>query len=378
MTMKKILILFISLLSGTVLFAQQESAKVTFKLITPEPERTAVFITGNDVQLGEWDPGKIVLSPDGEKSYSITLSFSPGTELEYKFTKGSWEKEALYQKGVLPGNFRLKVTKDTTVTATVAEWSNQKKVTGQITGTVEYIRNTTGEGLLPRDIIIRLPEGYNTSTDRYPVLYMHDGQNIFDPKTCGFGVDWQLDEWADSLNRTGAMRKTIIVGLYNTSHRRAEYGLTDTGAAYMKYLVTKIKPMIDSAYRTLPDKNNTFVGGSSMGGLISFRIIWTYPDVFAGALCFSPAFKFMWIDAVTEVEQYSGPKKNIKFYFDNGGVGLDANLQPGLDAMLSALNKQGYKEGKDYMLVIDKDADHNETAWAKRAGNALLYILGTR
>jgi predicted alpha/beta superfamily hydrolase len=126
----------------------------------------------------------------------------------------------------------------------------------------------------------------------------------------------------------------------------------------------------------MPGRKNTFTAGSSLGGLIAFMLAWEYPEIFFGAACFSPAFKIGKLDYVQYVTQYMGPKKLIKFYVDNGGVGLEAELQPGIDDMLAALKGKGYIEEKDFMWVKDSTAQHTESAWARRAWKPLKLFFG--
>jgi len=239
------------------------------------------------------------------------------------------------------------------------------------------LTNIEGKGILPRDVIIWFPPSYDESTSkRYPVLYMHDGQNIIDPTTSAFGIDWQVDETSDSLINENLMNEIIVVGIYNTKHRRSDYSHNDTGYAYMRWVVNELKPLIDKTYRTKPDRENTAVAGSSMGGLISFMMLWEYSDIFSKAACFSPAFKVDRFDFVKNVRNFDGKKKIIKLYIDNGGVGLDARLQPGIDEMIQTLVLKGYELDKDIIYFIDKDAEHNEPAWANRMYKPLLWFFG--
>ena len=243
-----------------------------------------VFITGNQKSLGNWNPAKVRLQPLGNHRFSRTFTFPPGTTVEYKFTKGSWDKEAIDENGDAFQNFLIDVRQDTTLVHPICYWSDGKDrpVSGQITGRVDYFRNVAGKGLKSRDIIVWLPLDYETEpTRRYAVLYMHDGQNIIDPRTSAFGVDWQADETADSLIRSVKIVPFIIVGIYNTADRTAEYSPTRKGAAYGDFLIRTVKPMIDRNYRTLPDREHTAVACSSMGGLISFMLVWEHPEVFS-------------------------------------------------------------------------------------------------
>lgn len=338
-----------------------------------------IFISGNKPELGNWNPAIIGLEKINDSTYAREFKFNEGEVIEFKFTKGSWDSEALNDNESTPGNIIIKVLHDTSINYRINHWKNSRsKIAGQITGKVIYHNNFKGKNILPRNIIVWLPPSYDSLPNKhYPVLYMHDGQNIFDPATSSFGVDWQIDETADSLIKSEAIREIIIVGIYNTYQRRVEYVKSDTGYAYMKFIVDELKPFIDKTYRTFSDRNSTAVGGSSLGGLISFMLAWEYPNVFSMAACLSPAFKIDKIDYVSSVLDYSGPKKPIKFYIDNGGVGLDEKLQPGVDEMISALKEKGYEQGKDLYWFFDLTAEHNERAWSKRVWRFLEYFFST-
>ncbi|MBI1937998.1 MAG: histidine kinase [Ignavibacteriales bacterium] len=362
-------VLTLLFLSSLNLFSQ-ELINVTFNVNTPGIDDTSkVYIVGNAAEFGNWQPNLAALEKIGKENWGRTFQFPKGFRLEYKFTKGSWTTEALGSDATIPRNSILIANNDTTVSSTISNWRDNFdfKIPGQVTGTVEYHRNFVIDGLKPRDIIVWLPPDYNSETNkRYPVLYMHDAQNIFDPRTSTLFIDWEADETADSLIRSGEIESIIIVGMNNTSDRFEEYSNSPLGKLYMKLIAEKIKPFIDSHYRTLPDRNNTVVAGSSMGGLISFMIAWEYPDLFSKAACFSPAFKIRNVDYVREVTNDNGSIKEIKLYIDNGGVGLEAQLQPGVDEMIDALKQKGYEDGKDFFVYIDKIAEHNEAAWAER------------
>jgi predicted alpha/beta superfamily hydrolase len=171
----------------------------------------------------------------------------------------------------------------------------------------------------------------------------------------------------------------IVVGIYNTSDRMKEYTPGDKGTAYMNFVVDTVKPLIDSAYRTKPDRKNTIVGGSSAGGIISFMLVWEHPDVFSKAICMSPAFKSLSADGwdyTQTVRTSKGSPKPIFLYIDNGGIGLDSQLQPGIDDMLTALKTKGYQEGKHFIFIHDPTAKHSEADWAKRFPTALKLVLG--
>jgi predicted alpha/beta superfamily hydrolase len=352
-----------------------QNYSVTFNVQSADSNQ--IYISGNNPSLGNWNPAAVPLTRTSNNSFEIKLEFKKGDSIQFKFTRGSWSSEAVDKNGTVPGNLFLTVEKDTTLSFNIGYWKDQfeQKFDGQITGNVEYHLNMTGKNIYPRDVIVWLPPGYDSLKEkRYPVLYMHDGQNIIDPATSTFGNDWRIDETADSLIRAGSIKEIIVAGIYNSPARSSEYSKTDTGKAYMEFVVKILKPFIDSVYRTLPDKENTATGGSSLGGLIAFMLVWEYPEIFSKAICLSPAFNYKKINYITEVKE-SYQKKMVKIYIDNGGVGIEESLQPGIDEMISILLKKGYEKGKDLEWFIDKNAQHNERAWADRFWRPLLFLF---
>lgn len=381
--MKNIFLLLFVLSFPKPTLSQTDTLSVRFQVKTSNlPDSEKVYIAGNLAQLGNWHPGKVALQKDKSANlWSIELRFARGERLEYKFTKGRWSNEAVIEGGHVPPNNKLAVENDTTLYTEIKYWKDAfpTRVQGQITGNVKYHRQVGGTAINPRDLVVWLPPGYEQNTQqRYPVLYMHDGQNLFDPLTSTFGVDWQVDETTDSLIRLQKIDPLIVVGIYNTNLRNREYSPNDTGSAYMKYVVQTVKPLIDNTYRTLPDRDHTAIGGSSMGGLISFMLLWEYPEVFSTTTCFSPAMKIKPYDYVSRVQQDGKRNFPIKIYLDNGGVGLEAQLQPGIDELMATLEQIGYKKGIDFFWYPDSTAEHNESAWARRFWRPLVLFWGRR
>lgn len=378
-TLKGILSLLVIVAAYSSLLSQSKQVMVEFRVYSPDtPDTTSVFIAGSLPELGSWNPSKVSMVSQGNHSWSLKIPVKKFTSVEYKFTLGSWDREAANANGQPLQNFVANVVNDTLIDHDILFWktgATVKKILGKITGKVTYHRQLSGENIIPRDIIVWVPPDYEVNKKkRYPVVYMHDGQNIFDPVTSSFGVDWQIDESSDSLIKNKIVKPYIVVGIYNTSNRMKEYTPGEDGQAYMKFVVNNVKPLIDATYRTLPDAKNTVVGGSSAGGLISFMLAWEYPTVFSKAICMSPAFKVMHIDYVKSVKE-SKERKNVFFYIDNGGVGLESQLQPGIDDMITALNQRGYQESKDYFYEIIPLAKHSEPDWAKRFPKAITLVL---
>ena len=360
---------------------KSQDVHVKFAVMVPPstPKDSKIFIAGNDEILGNWNPGGVELIRQNDSLWQREFTFRKGQELEYKITRGAWNVQAVYQNGQIPGNSRLKAETDTEVVIRPAMWSDDMAgAAGGITGTVRYHRDLRGAGLrYARDLIVWLPPSYENERNRhYPVLYMHDGQNIIDPKTSFAGFDWHVDEVADSLIRAHKMKEIIIVGIYNSPDRTIEYSNAPTGRAYAEFVVRVVKPLIDSTYRTLPDRLHTAVMGSSLGGLVSFLFAWWYPDVFSMAGCLSSVFSYNGGKALKEVKDYDGPKKVIKLYMDCGGYAGEASLKPGMDKMIELLRSKGYTEGVDFESFYDPSAEHSERAWAARVWRPLEFFFG--
>ncbi len=250
-----------------------------------------------------------------------------------------------------------------------------------------------------RNVDIWLPEGYTPgSSKRYPVLYMHDGQNLFDPSYAFGGVDWGIDEALSALSAEGLVPETIVVGIWNNENRWCEYMpqipwqaegggrmrqfLKDRCSSmpcisdnYLQFLVSELKPFIDRAYPTLPERDRTFIMGSSMGGLISLYALCSYPQVFGGAGCLSahwPAGEEYLVDYFSSVLPAPG---HHKLYFDFGDQGMDALYEPYQNRMDGWLKKAGYSQGKDCLTRKFPGADHSETYWRARLDVPLKFLL---
>lgn len=260
-------------------------------------------------------------------------------------------------------------------------------------GTLERYANFESRFVAPRHVDVWLPPGYGQDQKaRYPVLYMHDGQNIFDPETSYTKIDWGVDESVSRLIEEDQHYATIIVGLWNTPQRYEEYmpqkpflGMKNSAALrkhgellsdnYLKFIVQEVKPFIDSNYRTLPDQPHTAIMGSSMGGLISAYAVCEYPGVFSAAGCVSTHWPADNGIVLSYLEKALPDPQTHRFYFDYGTEGTDANYeayQQRADTMLSAA---GYEPGKNWMTQRFPGADHSELAWRTRVKVPLRFLL---
>ncbi len=256
-----------------------------------------------------------------------------------------------------------------------SEHHRRKRNRVKIIGKVNYHKNFKSEFLQnERDIIVWLPSSYsNESKKSYPVLYMHDGQNIMNPKTSFAGVDWQVDEATARLIKTHQLNEIIIVGINNTPDRLEEYSDCEKGTNYLRFIVEELMPFVNSNYRTKTEPDNTAIMGSSMGGLISFLAAWKFPNVFGKAGCLSSSFYYDNEKAIELVNNYNGEKKNIKVYIDHGEDGLLRGQK-----MFCALSAKGFIIGTDVDYFYAVGAQHNEAAWADRLDRPLLFLFGSK
>jgi len=239
-----------------------------------------------------------------------------------------------------------------------------------------------------RDVLVYLPPGYDAAKGKkYPVLYVHDGQNLFDGATSFIpGKEWRLDETAQALIEAGKIEPLIIVGIYNNKDRIDEYtpvadakykgGKADL---YGRMLVEELKPFIDIQYRTKKDPGHTGLCGSSLGGLVSLYLALKYQKIFGRVAVVSPSVWFANKQIVRYVEAL--PKKaTLRIWMDIGtkeGRTAEEAQHSVEDARLLkvALMKKGWKIGKEFNYVEAAGAEHNEDAWAARASSILTFLF---
>jgi predicted alpha/beta superfamily hydrolase len=235
-----------------------------------------------------------------------------------------------------------------------------------------------------RTLIVYLPPGYEAGADRYPVLYLQDGQNLFDPATAFAGQDWRADVTADHLIRRRLIEPLIMVGLYNTGFERiAEYTPTrdqrqngGKGDRYAAMLAREVKPYIDAAYRTRRGAAHTGVGGSSLGGLVSLGAGLLYPRVFGRIAILSPSVWWDQQSILKMVERYQFPVRP-RIWMDAGTAEGDAPEQviAELRMLRQALLAKGWREDLDLRYSEAHGAGHNEWAWGARFGMVLEYLF---
>jgi len=359
-----------------------ETRQITFHVVTdvPLPVGEQVFITGNQPALGNWDPGGFPLTRVDDRSWSGTLPLPAETKIEYKITRGSWKTEEILEDATLPENKVIDAGSNYTAHHTVAQWRDEGPApVPQITGDYRVHEGFHSRYLrFDRKVIVWLPPSYDKEPERrYPVLYMQDGQQVFDPQTSTWKQDWQVDEWCTQLIGEFRLQEIIVVAIYSTEDRFLEYNPSMAGHEYSRFILEELKPFIDSEYRTRPERETTAVAGSSMGGTISFFLAWTHPDVFFGAACLSPAFRFRNdqydLDLVRKTPET--PRLRLFLYCGEGDP-TEKELLSGTQEMRDLLRERGYNEGSDLVATVDQDGQHNEASWALHSDDWLLFLFG--
>ncbi len=252
--------------------------------------------------------------------------------------------------------------------------------------------------VLPRHVDVWLPPGYDATADsRYPVVYLHDGQNVFDPATASHGVAWEADQAMLRLLAAGEARPAILVGIWNTALRTPEFlparlfealslaargrvlaGQGEPlGDAYVRFVVEELKPLVDRTYRTLPGRGDTVIMGSSRGGLISLYAICEHPDIFGAAGCVSTHWPAVEGVINPYLAAHLPDPESHRLWFDYGTHTLDALYEPVQKQVDVLVVKAGYEPGENWLTRKYLGTDHSETAWRARADDILRFLLTT-
>lgn len=279
-------------------------------------------------------------------------------------------------------------------------------------GTIQRLENFQSQYVDARNVDVWLPDGF-TSDKKYPVLYMHDGQMLYDASTTWNKTAWDVDDVLARLIQEKAIQEVIVVGVWNGGKTRhsdyfpqkpfeslsaAQKEMVYTAARsngvsvfneqkinsdnYLKFLVTELKPYIDKNFATKTDRKNTFIAGSSMGGLISMYAICEYPEVFGGSACLSTHWPGIFTlegnpipDAFLAYLRVNLPNpKSHKIYFDYGDQTLDALYPPLQKKVDEVMKAKGYQK-KSWLTRYFPGEEHSEKAWNKRLDIPLLFLL---
>ncbi len=360
------------------------NAQITFK-ITHIPQNTKqnsrFFLASN---LNNWkaDNSDFEFKKNSEGIYTLIIP-SQTQKIEYKITRGSWDLSETDEKGNSISNRILENTeKGQTVELQIQGWSSSKEKKHTTTSNVKILSEKFNIPQLKttRKIWIYLPPDYENSKKKYPVVYMHDGQNLFDDFT-SFSGEWSVDETLNEIfKETG--KSAIVIGIDNGGEKRlAEYSpwnnekykTTGEGDLYVEFLAKTLKPYIDKTYRTEKQASKTIILGSSMGGLISLYVSAKYPNVFGKAGIFSPAFWFVSKDLNQYLNINKNNLKNSKFYFV-AGKNEDETMVPEIESVDKLLLKKSVPE-KNIIVKIDEDGTHSESYWKRELKASLIWLL---
>jgi len=373
---KRSISLLLFLATVLLSYSQHSVSFVISSLPVKKPSEDGLFLAGS---FNGWNPN--------DKNYHFQKNdkgnYFLGTKLEngmyeFKITRGGWDKVECKKGGANIQNHFLKLSSDTIIELMVEEWADnfEKKPLVSTAGKNVHIVDTAF--FIPqlnrtRRVWIYLPPDYSGSKKNYPVLYMHDGQNVFDDLT-SFAGEWNVDETLDSIGKHS--EEMIVIAIdHGGSKRINEYCPYDMekfgkgeGDKYIDFLVKTLKPFIDKNYRTLKNKQNTFIAGSSMGGLISMYAILKYPRVFGGAGIFSPAFSIG--PKIFDDIEAKGASVNSKIYFYCGAEEGET-MVPDTERAFSEMRKVSKSK---MVCVIRQDGKHSESVWKEEFPLFYLWL----
>lgn len=284
--------------------------------------------------------------------------------------------EAAFQSALDPATY-LEDADNAGTVGTLVHWPDVRS---------EFLNET-------RHVQVWLPPDYSDDpTRRYPVIYMPDGQNLFDPRIASWGIDWGIDEAIVRGSTAGDFRSAIVVGAWSTSQRLYEYSPWDGAPQYARFLIEELMPRVNREFRTLTGPANTFTVGSSGGGLLSYYLVREHADVFGACGCLSTHFplspamiaSFLGEDPtglddtpliLRDIADGATMPATARPFFDYGTEGLDASYEPTHLAVRDWLLSQGRVEGEDFVVREYPGADHSESAWRVRVGDHLEWML---
>lgn len=358
------------------------SAQITFK-ITSVPANTppgaTIYIAGN---FNGWNPGSTPMVPDGNGNYTYTLAEGSGT-VEYKFTRGAWASaEGNAAGGYLPNRTATFTGSPQTLNLTVQSWEDLGG--GNPSTAASNVHVMSEAFAMPqlnrtRKIWIYLPPDYETSSKTYPVIYMQDGQNLFDNATA-FAGEWQVDETLNSLFAQGDYG-AIVIGIENgggnrineyTPWNNSQYGGGE-GSQYMDFVAQTLKPYVDANYRTKTGREYTALIGSSLGGLISTYGSVKYSDVFSKVGSFSPAY---WIvrDQLDNYLATTGADLSaLRIYFV-AGSNESSTMSADIESVKNRLQAKGLSAANT-KVKLDSYGQHNEAYWRGEFAAAYQWLF---
>jgi predicted alpha/beta superfamily hydrolase len=377
--MKRIVVLCFCCLAAGTAFSQYSIRLVVTDVATKKLDD--IYVMGS---FNNWEPAdnRYKLKPFGPTRRVIVLKDLPAGKYEFKFTRGGMDKVETTAKGEdIPNRVAEVNGADLSLDLQIPGWKDDYPDKPKPNTATAQVKLMDTAFVIPqlnrtRRIWLYLPKSYNSTKGKnYPVLYMMDGQNLFNEQTAAFG-EWGVDECLDSLQKiTG--KECIVVGVDNGGAKRMqEYNPYDNekygqgeGRQYAAFLAQTLKPYIDQHYRTVKDAAHTWIAGSSMGGIISLYAVMQYPGVFGVAGVFSPAF---WVapamyDDVVKTNWTTLPR----FYFYAGGKESNTMVRD-MDKMIALIEKKNrYDLRRSYYPL----GEHNEATWRREFADFYRWLV---
>jgi predicted alpha/beta superfamily hydrolase len=362
--MHKWLVLACICLAGT-LQAQFRVTLLIKQLPSYHQLNEPVYIAGS---FNNWNPGEKTAQLDKDANGVYRISFTaPSGKQEYKFTRGNWDRVESDQNGKSAANRSITILSDTTIEVSILHWADHFPKKPKVSTASKNVHLVDTSFYIPqllryRRVLIYLPESYHSSNKTYPVLYMHDGQNVFDEATA-FAGEWGVDEALDTMS--AKYGETIVVAIDNGNEKRINeycpYDMSQFGKGeghhYVDFIVHTLMPYINRHYKTKRSAKYTSIAGSSMGGLISFYALLKYPNKFGAAGVFSPAF---WVaPAIKQDIEKKARKVKGRIYFFAGKQESEHMVSD----LLSVFEQMTRLSKADVTTVIRAEGKHDEATW---------------
>ncbi|WP_079665588.1 alpha/beta hydrolase [Soonwooa buanensis] len=374
--MKNFLILFLMMLFG---FTEAQITILVEKLPTNTSPETRLYLASS---LNNWNPKDVnfELKKNAENQFQIQINADK--DFDFKITQGSWDSSEANKDGSPIDNHKVNINTVSSLKINIKNWTRPQEKQHSTTSNVKILSENFNIPQLKttRRIWIYLPPNYDSTSKKYPVIYMHDGQNLFDNAT-SFSGEWGVDETMNQISENHQL-DAIIIGIDNGGDARLDeyspwkntkYQKGGEGNQYIDFITQTLKPYIDKRYRTLPQPKNTALIGSSMGGLISLYGGVKYPKIFGRIGIFSPAFWFVSKDLNYFVNKNRNNLRQSKFYFI-AGQNEDAGMPQEIENIKDLLLQKKVPE-RNISVKIDADGTHSETYWRREFGNAVLWLL---
>ncbi len=359
--------LLISFFCSISFLQAQEAHTVFINVPFNTPEKSDLYLTGKIPKVCDWEVKCLKMNALNRHTYFVTFPiYNSETKIEIKITRGHWDMQAATAAGIALKNLIINPQEQIEHIYNVINWKDlgPLKVNGIIESYPDFRSNILDNN---RQIWVRVPSQYQTQQNaHFPVIYFHDGQNAFDPKTSAFGVDWALDDVIEKL------QIPVIVVAIQSLNRDDEFDINKKSQKYGQFIVDELKPFIDKNYRTKTDRENSYLMGSSYGALVSSTMLWTYAHVFKQAFALSMpihGMDGMFLKFVSKMDELKFP---IKLYFDHGTHGSDINMLPAAKTFSETSQKIPNLTTEYQVFPF---AAHTESDWARRLENIFLNTL---